>query len=132
MHTARRHTMAIKENTVVYIAFKLKDTNGDVLDEATKDAPLPFIAGREQIIPGLEAALFGKNDGDKINIVIQPDEAFGNYDEAFIQETSKEMFDEVDGLAEGMEVEVEVETEEGTTLAIAKIAKITNENVILI
>ena len=123
--------MAIKEDTVVYIAFKLKDTNGDILDEASKDAPLPFIAGREQIIPGLEAALLGKKDGDKINIVIEPDDAFGNYDEGFIQETTKEMFDEIDGLAEGMDVEVEVETEEGTTLAIAKISKITNDNVTL-
>ena len=77
--------MAIQEDTVVYIAFKLKNTNGDVLDEASKDAPLPFIAGREQIIPGLEAALLGKQDGDIVNIVIQPDDAFGNYDEAFIQ-----------------------------------------------
>lgn len=123
--------MAIQEDTVVYIAFKLKNTNGDVLDEASKDAPLPFIAGREQIIPGLEAALLGKQDGDIVNIVIQPDDAFGNYDEAFIQEASKDMFNEVEGLAEGMDVEVEVETEEGNALAMAKITKINDETVIL-
>ena len=86
--------MAIQEDTVVYIAFKLKNTNGTP-DEASKDAPLPFIAGREQIIP-IEAALLGKQDGDIVNIVIQPDDA-GNYDEAFIQEASKDMFNEVEG-----------------------------------
>ena len=60
--------MTIKADTVVYIAFTLKDKNGELLDEATKDMPLPFVAGHDQIIPSLEAALIGKKDGDKINL----------------------------------------------------------------
>ena len=39
------------------------------------------------------------------------------------------MFNEVEGLAEGMDVEVEVETEEGNALAMAKITKINDETV---
>ncbi|MGC6367981.1 MAG: FKBP-type peptidyl-prolyl cis-trans isomerase [Candidatus Marinamargulisbacteria bacterium] len=123
--------MTIKADTVVYIAFTLKDKNGELLDEATKDMPLPFVAGHDQIIPSLEAALIGKKDGDKINLVIEPEDAFGEYDEAYVQEASKDMFDQIDDLIEGMDVEVEVETEDGNTLAMARIKSIKDNKVTL-
>ena len=67
----------------------------------------------------------------KLILVIEPEDAFGEYDEAYVQEASKDMFDQIDDLIEGMDVEVEVETEEGNTLAMARIKSIKDNKVTL-
>jgi FKBP-type peptidyl-prolyl cis-trans isomerase SlyD len=41
-----------------------------------------FICGRGQILSGLEAKLAGRNEGERIDLVLAPAEAFGEHDPA--------------------------------------------------
>lgn len=41
-----------------------------------------FICGRGQILPGLEAKLAGRGEGERLDLVLAPDEAFGAFDPA--------------------------------------------------
>ncbi|MBN8526062.1 MAG: FKBP-type peptidyl-prolyl cis-trans isomerase [Planctomycetes bacterium] len=41
-----------------------------------------FIAGRGQILAGLEAKLGGRNEGERLELVLPPAEAFGEHDPA--------------------------------------------------
>lgn len=65
------------DGKVVVLRYTLKNDEGDILDEATKDDPFPYLHGAENIVPGLEKALEGKGVGDSLEVVVSPEEGYG-------------------------------------------------------
>jgi FKBP-type peptidyl-prolyl cis-trans isomerase SlyD len=57
---------------------------------------LVYLHGVGNIIPGLEEALVGKRVGEKLNVVIAPEQAYGVLDENMVQVVSRKMFDDMD------------------------------------
>ncbi|EYF05861.1 FKBP-type peptidyl-prolyl cis-trans isomerase SlyD [Chondromyces apiculatus DSM 436] len=51
------------------------------MEQATVAEPLVYVHGYEEIVPGLEKALVGMVAGDKREISVGPEEAFGPHDE---------------------------------------------------
>ena len=83
--------MAIAENQVVSIEYEVKD--GDtVVDSNVGGAPLVFIYGKGQIIPGLESGIVDMNIGDKGDVLVKPEDAYGEYNEEAQQTVPKEQF----------------------------------------
>lgn len=91
--------MQITDNTAVSIHYTLTNNGGEQLDSSIGDEPLVYLHGAGNIIPGLEAALAGKKVGDKLNVTIPADQAYGAIDENMVQVVSRKMF-------EGMDIEV--------------------------
>ena len=71
--------MPITKDMAVAIDYKLT-VDGEVVDASPKGEPLLYLAGHHNIIPGLEAALDGKETGDQVEAVIQPADAYGTFD----------------------------------------------------
>lgn len=71
--------MATAENgKVVLIHFKLTDVeSGEVLEDSTDRAPMPFLHGAQNIMPGLEEALTGMSQGDSFDVTLGPEQAYG-------------------------------------------------------
>ena len=94
--------MAIKENEVVSIEYKVVDqyTNIEV-DSNVGAAPLEFITGKSMIIPGLESKVVELNKDDKADILVQAQDAYGEYRDDLKQTLPKEQFAGVE-LKEGM------------------------------
>ena len=83
----------VQDNLVVTLDYKL--IVEDEMMESTEDGePILFIQGIGQIIPGLENALYGMEVGDQKTVVIQPEDAYGEYDPESLQDTKKEEFSE--------------------------------------
>ncbi len=94
--------MAINENQVVSIQYELKDVNnGEILDSNLDAAPLSFIVGKGQIIPGLESEIQKLSQDDKSDIRVSAKDAYGEYDENAVQTLPKEQFAGLE-LKEGM------------------------------
>lgn len=94
--------MAITENQIVSIEYEVKDTtSNEVVDSNVGQAPLTFMMGRGQIIPGLEREVSKMSEGDKGDILVKAEDAYGSYDESAIQELPREQFAGIE-LAEGM------------------------------
>jgi FKBP-type peptidyl-prolyl cis-trans isomerase SlyD len=91
--------MQITDKTAVSIHYTLTNNGGEELDSSIGDAPLVYLHGTGNIIPGLEEALTGKKAGDKLNVTVQPEQAYGVIDPAMNQVVSRKMF-------EGMDIEV--------------------------
>jgi FKBP-type peptidyl-prolyl cis-trans isomerase SlyD len=91
--------MQITDNTAVSIHYTLTNRGGEQLDSSIGDEPLVYLHGAGNIIAGLEAALAGKKVGDKLNVTVPPEEAYGVLDENMLQVVSKKMF-------EGMDIEI--------------------------
>jgi len=113
----------------VYNEYKLKEKEGNMLDTSKGRSPLPFIQGVGNIIPGLEKAIEGKEKGDVFTAVIEPAEAYGEYQDAAVHIVPASGFqaNEEESLQEGMQVQVE--TNNGP--AIAMVTKIEGDNVTL-
>lgn len=98
--------MQISENTVVQIHYTLKNQSGEVLDSSQDAEPLTYLHGAGNIIPGLETALSGREQGEKVNVTVEPDEAYGAHREELVQQVGRDMFP-VDELEPGMRFKAE-------------------------
>ncbi len=100
--------MEVKMNTVVTISYELKDVNGNVLEKSKE--PIAYLhGGHDNIFPKVEEAMHGKKEGDKIEIGLEPADAFGEYDEQLVQIEPITAFPE-SNVKEGMQFEGENET----------------------
>lgn len=87
--------MQIAPNTVVTMAYTLTDANGNVLDKAEADHPFAYLHGAQNIIPGLENALTGKQANDSVQVTIAPADAYGEPNPQLIHQVPRTAFSEV-------------------------------------
>lgn len=119
--------MTIKTNSVVSMNYTLKDENGNILDTSEGRSPLVYLHGVGGLIPGLENELNGKAKGDKLNVVVAPEDAYGTRKEELMQIVPKSGFQGDEELVVGMQVQMQ--TEQGPV--IASVSKIEGEDVTL-
>ncbi len=118
--------MAITENQVVSIEYEVRD--GDtVVDSNMGGAPLVFMYGKGQIIPGLESGIANMEIGEKGDILVKPADAYGEYNPDATQEVPKDQFTGID-LTEGMTLYGQ--GEDGGTVQVT-VKEIGDENVII-
>ncbi len=92
--------MAIEANQIVSIEYEVKD--GDtVVDSNVGGDALVFMFGKGQIIPGLENGIVNMEIGEKADILVQPADAYGEYNAEATQEVPADQFAGID-LAVGM------------------------------
>lgn len=99
--------MQVSDNTAVSIHYTLTNASGETLDSSKGAEPLVYLHGAGNIIGGLESALNGKTAGDKFNVTIEPEDAYGEKQADMIQVVSKDMFDGMP-LELGMQFHAEV------------------------
>ena len=79
-------TTPVADGHVVGIFYTLKNDAGETLDTNREDqAPLAYLHGSQNIVPGLENALSGKTPGDEVQVVVAPDEGYGQRQEELVQ-----------------------------------------------
>ncbi|WP_041522939.1 FKBP-type peptidyl-prolyl cis-trans isomerase [Gilvimarinus agarilyticus] len=101
--------MNISDNCVASFHYTLTDKEGKVLDSSDGREPLAYLHGAGNIIPGLEKELVGKQVGDKLQVAVPAAEAYGERNDAMMQELPSNMFTGVDKVEEGMEFHAQTE-----------------------
>lgn len=97
--------MQISMNSVVSINYELRNSDGKLLESSEK--PVSYLhGGHDGIFPKVEEALHGKKVGDTIELTLQPEDAFGEYDEELVQMEPATAFP-ADKLEVGMQFEGE-------------------------
>jgi FKBP-type peptidyl-prolyl cis-trans isomerase SlyD len=76
--------MLIAKDSVVTIAYVLSDIEGNVV-EKSEPAVSYLHGGYEGIFPLVEQALHGRRTGDECVVRLEPDDAFGDYDEELVR-----------------------------------------------
>jgi peptidylprolyl isomerase len=84
--------MTVKEGDNITIHYTGKLDDGTVFDSSEGSEPLNFTVGAHEVIPGFEAGAVGMNVGDKKDIVIPPEQAYGPYFEELVKVIPKEAF----------------------------------------
>ena len=101
--------MNIAKKNVVSFHFTLKNDQGKVLESSTGSEPLVYLHGTNSIVPGLEEALDGHKMGDKFQVTLAPEKAYGARDERLVQNIPKKEFPNADQLKPGMQFQVKSE-----------------------
>ena len=83
----------VQDNLVVILDYTLI-VDEEVMESTDDGEPIVFIQGIGQIIPGLESALYGMKVGEKKTVVIEPENAYGDYDPDSLEIAKKEEFSE--------------------------------------
>jgi len=93
--------MKISANTVVTLDYEVKDPQHEMVDPGER--PLVYLHGSSGIFPKLEAALDGKTVGDSVQVQLEPEDAFGDYDDELV--TSELLQNLPEGVLVGMQLE---------------------------
>jgi FKBP-type peptidyl-prolyl cis-trans isomerase SlyD len=72
--------MQIGDKKVVRLDYTLRNAAGEVLDSSDGAGPLTYLHGASQIVPGLERALVGMRAGEATDVVVAPEDAYGQPD----------------------------------------------------
>ena len=85
--------MQIVKDTVVLLSYRLSTMQGELLEEAAADQPVAYLhGGYDGIFPKIEAALDGKASGAEADVVLEPEDAFGQYDAELVRIEGIEQF----------------------------------------
>lgn len=81
----------IGPNARVVLDYTLRDLDDDVIDASDADdgEPIVYVHGYGMLVPGLEKALAGLSAGDETDVVIPPEEGFGERDEELVLEIDR-------------------------------------------
>jgi FKBP-type peptidyl-prolyl cis-trans isomerase SlyD len=86
--------MQIAKHKAVALDYALTIDDGILVDASEKGAPLWYLHGCGNLIPGLENELLGMSTGDKKTVVVTPEEGYGERMDDRIHEVPKERFPE--------------------------------------
>ncbi len=92
--------MKITKESYVTMDYVLNLKSGETVDQSDPETPLEFVTGYNQIIPGLEKELMGKEAKESFQVVVEPEEAYGPHQTELIQNIPLKQF------PEGVELEV--------------------------
>jgi FKBP-type peptidyl-prolyl cis-trans isomerase SlyD len=90
--------LTISDGRVVALTWTLKDTLGDVLD--VLEEPTEFLMGGTDLLARIEEALQGHEAGAKVDLHLEPEDAFGDYDDSLLFLEPRHLFPEQ--IEEGM------------------------------
>ncbi|UCH48270.1 MAG: peptidylprolyl isomerase [Betaproteobacteria bacterium] len=94
--------MQISRDTVVSINYELSDSSGKLIEKTS--SPISYLhGGYRGIFPVVESALDGKQVGDGCEVLMEPEDAFGDYDEQLVRVEPRERFPE--NVSVGMQFE---------------------------
>lgn len=87
--------MKITRNRIVTLAYQVLTTDdGNVVDSTDAERPLHYLHGHNNLIVGLERALENHAAGDKLEVRVAADEAYGAHQEELVGSVPKAMFEE--------------------------------------
>ena len=93
--------MKITQPCVAALTWTLKDTMGETLD--VLDDPVEFLVGGNDLLPSLEEALLGHSTGSTLELKIEPEQAFGDFNDKLLFLEPRKLFPQE--LQEGLTME---------------------------
>ncbi len=120
--------MQIAKNSVVTIRYELTDAEGNQLEKG--DPVMSYVhGGYDGVFPMVEEALHGKSVGDAVSVRMEPDDAFGEYDENLMRVEPRDMFPAT--VAVGMQFEGGAEGEDDEDYILYTVTDVADDKVIV-
>ena len=119
--------MQISDNSVVTLTYKLYSAAGELIEETSE--PISYLhGGHHGIFPRIEDALADKRAGDTCSVLLEPEDAFGEYDAELVRVEAVDRFP--DDVKVGMQFE-ETGGEDGEATRIYTVTDIASGQVVV-
>jgi FKBP-type peptidyl-prolyl cis-trans isomerase SlyD len=93
--------MKVEKNKVVAFHYTVSEGGEAVESSRERGEPLAFLVGHGGLIPGLEAALMGREEGETFDVSVPPEQAYGERRADFTQRVPKKYFRDAEHLKPG-------------------------------
>jgi FKBP-type peptidyl-prolyl cis-trans isomerase SlyD len=113
----------VQDGVVVSMDYKLT-VDGEVLDSSDDAGPLQFLAGHDNIVPGLEREMMGMKIGESRDVVVEPKDGYGEFDDEAFMEVPRNEFPSDLQIEEGVELNV---TDEDGQNQYARVESLTDD-----
>src|SRR5512145_1807457 len=120
-------TDTVQNNKVVSMEYTLH-VDKEEIDSSKGQDPLQFLVGHGNIISGLEREMMGMKVGESKDVVIQPADAYGEFDEEAFMDVPRGAFPTDIPIQEGVELTVR---DDAGQSRYARVDAIEGENVTL-
>lgn len=97
----------VKAGDKVKVHYEGRHEDGTVFDSSEGRGPLEFVAGGQEVIPGVSQAVVGMAVGDKKSVTVPPAEGYGDHDPELVSDVPLQM------LPEGVKVGDQLEAKGG-------------------
>ena len=119
----------IQDGVVASIAYTLK-VGEEVIEVIDRAEAVEYLHGEDNIVPGLETALAGKQVGDTFTVTVEAADAYGEYDEALVERIPLEEFGDTSEINVGDELEL-LDEEDDEIVSEATVREITDTDIVL-
>jgi peptidylprolyl isomerase len=117
-----------KSGDQVSVHYTGKLDSGEVFDSSTGKDPIRFELGSGQVIPGFERAVQGMAVGEKREIRIEPEDAYGQPSDELVVEVARTQLPDDIEPAVGMPLQVQTS---GGEQRVVRVSEVSNETVTL-
>ena len=94
--------MRVKTGRVVLLDYMVRVSSGKVVETSSGKAPIEYLHGAGQILPALERALEGLNEGQQAAFSIAAEDAYGERKEDNVLELPRSLFPDDVTLSKGL------------------------------
>lgn len=84
--------MKIEKDHVVRLHYTVSEAGGEAIESSRERGPLAVLIGHNAIIPGLETALLGREAGERFEVTVTPDQAYGERRPGLVQRLPRKHF----------------------------------------
>ncbi len=116
---------SVQDGQVVSIEYTLR-VDGEVLDSSDGVGHLQFLAGYDNIVPGLEREMIGMKIGESKDVVVSPADGYGEFEDDAFMDVPRSEFPTDMEIEEGIELTV---TDEDDKNQYARVESLTAESV---
>jgi FKBP-type peptidyl-prolyl cis-trans isomerase SlyD len=109
------------------VNYWLMNEAGEVVDTSEKGEPMVIVPGSTTSIEGLQKAVDGRSVGDRIEVTIPPELAYGVHNAEFISEVDIAMFDGIEKVVPGMKFQ----TNTGEQTQIVQVMEVDGNRVVV-
>jgi len=92
----------ISKDRVVCMDYTIRLATGRTVESSVGQEPLTYMHGRRQIVPGVEKAIEGLEEGALLEVVVPPGEAYGERDPAGVFVVPRNAFPTGEDVGPGM------------------------------
>tara|TARA_R110001583_G_scaffold174519_1_gene328936 strand:- start:1196 stop:1780 length:585 start_codon:yes stop_codon:yes gene_type:complete len=110
--------MKITNSSVVVMHYAVSDSEGTLIDSSYDHKPMAIIQGSGYLIPGLEEALVDHQVGDKFEVSVSAEQAYGDRHDEYVQTVQKELLQGVEELTVGTQLRATTDDGEQTVIVI--------------
>ncbi len=119
--------MKVTKGRKVAVHYRGTLDGGEEFDSSEDREPLEFVVGSGEMIPGFEKAVVGMEPGQEKTVTLEPEDAYGRYEDELVIEGPRNSFPDGDlqvgksftvHLRDGQEAEARVVRVQGDTVAL--------------